>query len=691
VASRNRRTSLAVTSLLLLGGAAVGQTLASDVPQGAYIASPPAQATDLAAIGAVIAAAKYGDGARIRTAMAGLYDPLSRKIALWALADSAPDYLSWAEADYARRELADWPRPQRRQAAAEKLIERSGLSPKAIIAWFGQGAPATPEGAMALASALRSEGQTETAAQVLKAAWRGETFDQTTQATMLSRFHDMLDVSDYIAREDFLLYGAQGPAAADLLPLLPADQIALAQARMAVRRSDPIAPSLIAALPAAAQNSPGLIYERVLAARERGDTAEAIALAPYLPPVLPAAAAERLWKHGALVTGSLKAGDFAGAYAAAAHSGLVAGSDAADAEFYAGWLALSHLKDPRKADEHFAKLQAIGKSPLTQSRALYWRGRAAEAEGDPVAAQLYYAQAARHYTTFYGQLAATRGGPANLELGHDPQISSEDRRTFEARDEIRAARVLNQIGARDAYKSFVAGLADTMPDARSEAMLVDVVRGQGDQELSMRVVRNGAKRGFILPERGYPVRTTPLGFGAPDASLVLGVTRQESSFDPSARSGAGARGMMQLMPATAQVVARRSGLGSGSLDDPDYNMKVGSTYLGQLVDQFSGSYVMAAAAYNAGPGRPVQWVGQCGDPRSSTSDALDFIECIPFSETRDYVMRVMEAAQVYRARLNGGNAPITLAADLKRGAYRYQAHASVSESPTSGVSPPVAR
>jgi soluble lytic murein transglycosylase len=150
---------------------------------------------------------------------------------------------------------------------------------------------------------------------------------------------------------------------------------------------------------------------------------------------------------------------------------------------------------------------------------------------------------------------------------------------------------------------------------------------------------------------------------------VLGVTRQESSFDPLARSGAGARGMMQLMPATAQNIARRNGLGWGSLDDPEFNMRVGSVYLDQLVNQFSGSYVMAAAAYNAGPSRQAQWAGLCGDPRGSTTDPLDFIECIPFSETRDYVMRVMEATEIYRARLAGGSAKLTLPADLKRGGY----------------------
>ncbi len=172
-----------------------------------------------------------------------------------------------------------------------------------------------------------------------------------------------------------------------------------------------------------------------------------------------------------------------------------------------------------------------------------------------------------------------------------------------------------------------------------------------------------------------------------ETPLVLGVTRQESSFDPQAHSGAGARGMMQLMPSTASIVARRAGLGAGSLDDPDYNMRVGSTYLQQLVDQFSGSYVLAAAAYNAGPGRPTQWVAVCGDPRNTSTDPLDFIECIPFSETRDYVMRVMENTQIYRAKLNGGAAPITLAADLKRGAYGYAAHPSTTLITTPGYMP----
>jgi soluble lytic murein transglycosylase len=343
----------------------------------------------------------------------------------------------------------------------------------------------------------------------------------------------------------------------------------------------------------------------------------------------------------------------------------------ADAEFQAGWTALTRQHDARSADAHFARLQTIGRSPLTQSRALYWRGRAAEAMGDLVGAQIFYAQGARYYTTFYGQLAAAKGGAATITLGRDPEITAADRASFESREPVRAARLLAQIGAKDAFKTFVNALSDTLPMAAEVALLVDLARGWGDQQLAMKVVRNAARRDFILPERGYPIRAAGGAYDGPEAAFVLGIVRQESGFDPQARSGAGARGMMQLMPATAQTVARTRGLGYGDLDDPDYNMRLGSAYLGQLVAQFSGSYVMAAAAYNAGPGRPSQWAMECGDPRSASTDPVNFIECIPFDETRDYVMRVLEATEVYRARLNGGTAPDTLASDLKRGGYGY--------------------
>ena len=364
--------------------------------------------------------------------------------------------------------------------------------------------------------------------------------------------------------------------------------------------------------------------------------------------------------------------------------------DALDSEFETGWTALTRFNNPQIADDHFARLQRMSQAPLTQSRALYWRGRAAEAMGDGLAAQLFYSQAAAWPTTFYGQLAAARTATPVITLGHDPDITAADRAAFDSLEPVRAARLLAQIGAKDAFATFVTVLSESLPTASQEALLTDLARDLGNPSLGMRVVRNAARRGFILPERGFPIRATPGGYGAPEAAFVLGVVRQESSFDPLAHSGAGARGMMQLMPATARAVANRLGLGSGDLYDQAYNMTVGSAFLGQLVGQFDGSYVMAAAAYNAGPGRPGQWASGCGDPRSAGTDPVNFIECIPYDETRNYVMRVLEATQVYRARLRGGTAPDTLADDLKRGAYGQSGGYGVptAATRTAGAYPP---
>jgi soluble lytic murein transglycosylase len=626
-------------------------------------------ASDADALRHVLEAAKLGDAARVRTYMSQLSDPMARKIALWAEIEANPDGMSYAELDGARRDLAGWPGAARREAATEKVLEGGGLTAQGVIAWFAGADPTTGEGAMALASAYQSTGEPAKAADVIRKVWRSRPFEAALQTQMLTRFGGLLTPDDHAAREDMLLYGAQGPAAHDLLPLLADDQRALAQARMAIRGGG--GDAAIASLPPTVRNAPGLYYELALAAQRRGDTRTALSYVPHLTSALPDDDAQsRMWRlRKPLMIAALQAGDTQGAYRAAADTGLDHGADAAEAEFYAGWLALTRMHDPKLADAHFAILQRVGASPITLSRALYWRGRAAEAEGDAVNAQLFYSAGALYQTAFYGQLAAAKAGVTTINIGTDPEITAADRARFEDREPVRAARMMEDIGAKDSFTSFVLALAVTLPSATEAAQLVDLTRGYGEQFISMKVVRIAAQHGYILPIRGYPMRTPPSVSGAPEPAFVLGITRQESGFDPAIRSGAGAQGMMQLMPATAATLARRLGYpyGSGHLTDADYNMTLGSSYLGQLVQQFEGSYVMAAAAYNAGPGRPTSWANTCGDPRSPSVDPVDFIECIPFTETHDYIMRVLEATQVYRARLQGGTARLTLATDLRRG------------------------
>ena len=628
---------------------------------------------DGAALRSALDSAKRADVTGARTAVAMINDPIAKKIALWAMADANADALSFFEIDQARRDLAGWPRASRRQVAAEKLLETGGLSPQRTIDWFGGADPATAEGAMALAQAYRATGRSKEATLLIRNTWRNKLFEADPQRSMLARFGDVLTPDDHVRRADVILFGSQGPAARDMIPLLPADQAQLAQARMALRQNSAGANALVNNLPASVSNSPGLAFERAAYMRRRGMDQVALGLVRSFPTEIPfPEMGERIWdERYQLVITSLRNGDSQGAYLAAANTGLTQGADAAEAEFYAGWIALTRLKRPEDADRHFAAIEKIGSSPITRARALYWRGRAAESRGQQDRARGFYGAASKHNTTFYGQLAGEKVGAHKLDLGRDPTITQADRNRFEGRDAVRAARMLYEIGNKDLFKTFVLTLDDVLPTAEEEALLVDMVRGYGDIDTGMKVVRAAAQRGFILPERGYPVRSTPNVMGAPEPALVLGITRQESGFDPLIRSGAGARGMMQLMPATASVVARRMGVGysPGMLDDPDYNMRLGSTYLGQMVGTFSGSYPMAIAAYNAGPGRPATWSSFCGDPRGAATDPIDFIECIPFSETRNYVMRVMEGMQVYRARLNGGSTTITLSQDLKRGGY----------------------
>jgi len=690
------RLLLGGASLVLISGVAGAQNAPATAEPPALVTTPPtAIPSSLSDVDAenlrqALSAAKSGDISRARAAMGALEDPVARKIALWALVDNCADSLSFFELDSARHDLAGWPRSGRRESAAERQLSVSGLDPARIIAWFGGGQPATAEGAMTLASAYQANGQPQQATDLIRRTWRDRVFEADAQRSMANRFGSLLTADDYARRADILLYGPQGPAARELVELLPAEQQATARVRIAFRQNAANATALFEALSPADQALPGVIFERAAFLRRKGLDSQALGLVSSFPAPPTEEAAAAIWKERrGLVVGALKAGDSIGAYAAASNTGLTAGADAAEAEFYAGWIALSRLRQPDAAARHFAAIGAIGASPITKGRALFWQGRAAEAQGDMIGAQAFYGEGARYITTFYGQLAAEKAGLTEIRLDRDPTITQADRARFYGRELVRAARILADIGARDQFRSLVLFIDDNLPNAEESALLVDLARGYGDQDLAMRAVRTAAQRGFTLPERGYPLldhHFTP-GPGAAETAFVYSISRQESNFDPNARSGVGARGMMQLMPPTAALVARQLGE-SHSVDrltDASYNMRLGSTYLGSMVSTFSGSYIMAAAAYNAGPGRPAQWATLCGDPRGAATDPLDFIECIPFSETRNYVMRTLETTMVYRARLNGGTAPLTLSQDLKRGGYVYAP--SVAQADTVSAQP----
>lgn len=657
-------------------------TPASSTPAAAPAAAPavtyrvaaPLSGAESMKLKEAVEAAQTGNTTRAKQIQATLTDGLARRVIDWAMIDSAGTNLGFFDLDTARRELWGWPRASRRQVAAEKALETAGLAPQRVVEWFEGKDPATPEGAMALASAYQQLARPPEAMALIKRYWREQVFEADPQARMLERFGAYLNQDDHAKRLDLLLYGQQGPATRALIPLVTQEVKALAEARIALRANRNDATQAVAAVPASLQDDPGLAYERARYFRRRGLDSVAVSFVPKVsapPPGVDSVARDMWTERRVLMNALIRSGNLGGAYAAVTNHGLPMGADYTEAEFFAGWLALTKLNKPDEALVHFANIQKAGSSPITVSRALYWQGRAATALGDTAGAQRFWKEGAKYYTAFYGQLSAEKAGLESITLPPDPTPTAADRARFEGRELVRAARMLADAGKRDLFRTFVLAVQETLPTTEELALLVDMSRLYGDQDLAMRVVRAGATRGLYLTERGYPVRTPPQGSGLPEAALTHAIIRQESGFDPSVSSGVGARGMMQLMPATAAHTARRIGVSysAARLGDADYNMRLGTAYLGQLVDSFSGSYVMAAAGYNAGPGRSTQWAAECGDPRGGTSDPSDFIECIPFAETRNYVMRIMEGLQVYRARLNGGTAPLTLTADLKRGGW----------------------
>ena len=630
---------------------------------------------DTAAFRQGLAAARARDVIGTQNAISRIGDPTARKLVEWALVDTAAPQLSYTELSNDVQSMRAWPRAESRIAAGEQALERAGMGADATIAFFGSSRPTTVQGAIALADALDQRGRSDEARLLIQEWWQTQSFDEATQSRILTRWGSVLSQRDHDARMNMLLSGPHGPATRAMLNLVSPERRATANAVMTLR-SAYSADSVVANLSPSQAMDPAVVLERVRILRAANRQTEGFALLSTLPPApLHADGQTTLWNERRnYFLDALERREWRAAYDAMAGHGFPSGDRKVDAEFFAGWVALTKLGDPARAASHFETLRQSSTTPITQGRALYWLGRAAEAQGDQARAQGYYREGARHIQTFYGQLAAEKAGYATLTLPAEPVPTQNDVASFEANEVVRAARILGETGEMSLYRVFAYHLDDTLPGIDDLALLMDMTRGYGDGFGAMMVGRAASQRGFLLPERQYPIRIPPEVAGAAPLPFTLAITRQESSFDPRARSGADARGMMQFLPSTASGVARRLGMAYSAerLWDPDYNMTLGSYHLGELMSQFRGSMLMTTVGYNAGPARPPQWVARCGDPRGGVAgggvDPVDFIECAPFTETRNYMMRVMENMAVYKARLNGGSAPLTTSADIARGA-----------------------
>lgn len=618
-----------------------------------------------------LAAARARDVSGARSAVSQLRDPTARKLVEWALIDTSGEQLSYAELAQADSALAGWPRVESRRSAAEKALDLSGAGPDAALALFAERPPTTVEGAIAYASALEQRGRRDEAQALIRDWWRTRSFDEAPQSRILARWGGSLTPADHETRLNLLLLGPHGPATRAMIGLVSPERAAVANAVMSLRTAySPDA--LVATLTPAQAADPAVVLERVRILRSQNRQSEAFPLLAYLPPAPGHTPGDNtLWtERRNYYLDALQQGNWRAAYDAMNRHGFTSGDRMVDAEFFAGWVALTKLNQPEVAARHFEALRTASSTPITQGRAYYWLGRAAEARGERDAALNYYRNGAQHWQTFYGQLSAEKAGITTLTLPGEPAPTPDDVARFENNELVRATRILGETGETSLLRVFAYQLDNDLPTIEDLALLMDLSRGYGEGFTAMMVGRAASQRGFVLPERMYPVRVPRQVAGAAPLEFTQAITRQESSFDPRARSGADARGMMQFLPATASGVARRLGMGFSAeqLWDPDYNMTLGSYHLGELMAANNGSMLLATVGYNAGPARPNQWIARCGDPRGDANAAIDFIECAPFTETRNYMMRVMENMAVYKARLNGGSAPLTPSADIARGA-----------------------
>ncbi len=645
-------------------------------PPRAY-ASDVVSTQDAAALHRALAAAERGDWRAAERHQADARDPLVADLILWRRATAGPPGMGFEQIANAYDRLANWPSSGRIRTRAEDLIDDSALSFPQRINWFGRhGGAVTGSGKLAYAIALWRSGERETAETEIRDAWQGYVLDRDETEQALALFGDVLTTADHEARADYLLWTGQRSAAQRLKPRLSDGWQRLVDARIALASRSSGVDAMIERVPDTLQDNPGLLYERARWRRQRGNASGATPLLTEIDGnAVPEGGRGQLWdERSRAYRRALEERAYSTAYALTAPHGLTGGVDFAEAEFAAGWTALRWLDQADTAANHFSSLSQGVVTPISRARADYWLGRSREALADREGARAAYEAAAAHNFVFYGQLAAEQVSRTQLRFDAGAQPTAADRSAFEARPLVKALRLLGEAGETRLFRQFAYHLDDQLERDVDYLLLSELATAYQVPDVGVRGAKAGMARGILSPDAAYPIVDYPL-MREPqvERSLMLALSRQESEMNPRAVSYAGALGLMQFMPATAAQEARQRGLPyrkSWLTDDPGYNMTLGGAHLDSLLSEFNGSYVMTAAAYNAGASRPRQWVRTYGDPRLGEIDPIDWIELIPFSQTRDYVQRVVENTQVYRHRLTGEQVEIRTSEDIERGRIR---------------------
>jgi soluble lytic murein transglycosylase len=604
---------------------------------------------------------------------ASISDPVAHKLIEWVLLRSSDSpagferYAAFLGAD------PDWPGALLRRRAEARLWQerRDGTTVRRFVGKE----PASSVGRLALARVLMNEGDRDGAAREVRAVWQSAELSAEMESAVLDTFTDMLSRADDVARMDRRLGAKDFGAAMRAAKRAGDDRVAIVKACIAAEAKSAKGGALLDAVSAEARmdlgymlcrlhwlmrnDAPGAnLHGRIVTPKE--DLAAAVKLVLAASPEdLQRQDTDEWWRERrALARKLIDLGDAATAYQVVRQSAPPANPYyRAEFHFMAGWIALRFLADPATALEHFIHIDDGATDPVLLARAAYWRGRAAEAAGARGEMRAQYAVAARYPTAYYGQLARAKLGIDEIALRPSPQSVNVD-----ASEALHAADILYAIGERDLVLHFVSDLAEESSDSVLIAGLGELTARYHDARAMLMIGKTALARGFPLDQYAFPdvgvPSYNPIGPNV-DRCIVYSIARTESGFDQHDRSSANAVGLMQVTPEAGRDTAKRFGVAydwDRLVSDPVYNTQMGAAEIAALLKEYRGSYIMTFAGYNAGRGRVQQWVAQHGDPRDPGVDAVDWVERIPFAETRNYVQRVMENLQAYRARFSDANA-----------------------------------
>ena len=650
-----------------------GKPLAIPAPATTIIT---AAAIDVSAVKRAVELVRRGKQSDANDINKSISDPAAKKLVEWVILrsdDSGADFDRYAAFIAAN---PNWPSVVTLRRKAEAAAYQDHADNAKVRAFLTQLPPLSAKGRFALARALIASGDRKGAEAPVREAWHNDGFSQDVEKRVLDEFGGFLTREDHKARMDRRLYEKDDTdAGLRAAQRLGGNEPAIAKARIAMLKKGG-SKAALDAVPAGARDDIGYKFARLQMLRRAEHLAEAVALLRTIPnPLGPSHDLDEWWvERRVLARMLLDAGNAKDAYAVARDTTPPTRDNyRAEHQFMAGWIALRFLHDPATAYAHFAKVAEGNDNPIALARGAYWMGRAAEALKRPQQARTHYQEAARYPTAYYGQIARAKAGLGELALRPFPALTSEQRAKATHSEVVRAAELLYAVDARDIAWAMLADLGDKSSNIAIMAVLAELTAKYKDARGMLLLGKLALAHGYELDHAAFP------NIGVPDYSpigppvepaIVYSIVRQESWFNPKTISTANALGLMQVTPPAGRYIAKKFKVGFDQkrlLQDNVYNVQMGSAELGDNIKDYRGSYIMAFAAYNAGRGRVKEWIGRFGDPRDPKVDPIDWVERIPFSETRNYVQRVMENVQVYRVRF-GGTQHLLIEADLRRGA-----------------------